>query len=615
MSTPQQKREVRELVYALEAMNDEMKQLEGAGLSDGLQPGHQHGARNLLHYLVLRRHDIRPLQRRLAALGLSSLGRAESHVLGAVQTVLHLLKQLDPAAVPIHDLNLKAGAGVLQANTEALLGPAPKGRRVRIMVTMPSEAATDYNLVRELVAGGMNCMRINCAHDGPAAWAEMIGHLRRAEKELSTSVKVEMDMAGPKLRTGPIEPGVAVLKYRPRRDALGRVTEPARLWLTPEMHPEAPPTPADACLPVPATWLERLEPSQHVQFTDARGSRRSFIMGEAVGKSCWAQATKTAYVVPGLLLTAAGEGPESTRRAHIGKLPPQPQTLLLKSGDTLVLTRALTPGQPAVFDDDGELLRPARVGITLPEFFDCVRPGEPIWFDDGNIGGVITAVQPDEVQAKIVRARPQGEKLGAEKGVNVPETHLRISSLTAEDIQALEFISQHADIVGFSFVRQKEDVRQLRDRLTAMGRPDLGIILKIETRDGFENLPELLLEAMHSRAVGIMIARGDLAVECGYERLAEIQEEILWLSEAAHVPVVWATQVLESLTKTGKPSRAEITDAAMGERAECVMLNKGQFVAQSVQTLDDILRRMEAHQEKKTPMLRKLNVAAAFGPA
>lgn len=79
-----------------------------------------------------------------------------------------------------------------------------------------------------------------------------------------------------------------------------------------------------------------------------------------------------------------------------------------------------------------------------------------------------------------------------------------------------------------------------------------------------------------------MIARGDLAVECGYERMAEVQEEILWICEAAHLPVIWATQVLESLAKKSQPSRAEITDAAMGERPECVMLNKGPHIAAAV---------------------------------
>jgi pyruvate kinase len=145
--------------------------------------------------------------------------------------------------------------------------------------------------------------------------------------------------------------------------------------------------------------------------------------------------------------------------------------------------------------------------------------------------------------------------------------------------------------------------------LEQLGAENLGIVLKIETRQGFENLPRLLLAAMRSRVVGVMIARGDLAVECSYQRLAEAQEEILWISEAAHVPVVWATQVLETLAKTGMPSRSEITDAAMGERAECVMLNKGPFVVDAVKTLDDILRRMQAHQEKKRSMLRKLGIA------
>ena len=119
-----------------------------------------------------------------------------------------------------------------------------------------------------------------------------------------------------------------------------------------------------------------------------------------------------------------------------------------------------------------------------------------------------------------------------------------------------------------------------------------------------------MIAGRHANApVGVMIARGDLAIESGYQRLAELQEEMLWLAEAAHVPVVWATQVLETLAKTGLPSRAEITDAAMGERAECVMLNKGPYVAEAVAALDDILRRMEQHQYKKRSLYRRLHLA------
>jgi pyruvate kinase len=131
-------------------------------------------------------------------------------------------------------------------------------------------------------------------------------------------------------------------------------------------------------------------------------------------------------------------------------------------------------------------------------------------------------------------------------------------------------------------------------------------VAKIETERALNSLPEIVVRAAGRQPLAVMIARGDLAVELGFERLAEAQEEILWLCEAAHVPVVWATQVLDRLVRKGTPSRAEITDAAMSERAECVMLNKGPHVALAIEVLDDVLRRMQAHQSKKTPRLSAL---------
>ena len=111
---------------------------------------------------------------------------------------------------------------------------------------------------------------------------------------------------------------------------------------------------------------------------------------------------------------------------------------------------------------------------------------------------------------------------------------------------------------------------------------------------------------MQQEALGVMIARGDLAVELGIERMSEVQDQILWFFEAGHVPVIWATQVLESLAKSGLPSRAEITDAAMAQRAECVMLNKGPFITEAISALSDILTRMGGHTQKKRDMLRQL---------
>ncbi len=616
--------ELQELIQKLNVLRSEMLELEASGLTDGagVHPEHRASAKNLMHYLALRRHDIRHLQAQLADLGLSSLGRTESHVMSALDAVISLLNRLvgceaNSANAQNGAPALGEGAVLLKRNTEALLGVAPAGRSVRIMVTMPSEAATDYELVRDLVSHGMNCMRINCAHDGPTEWSAMIANLRRAEKETSKHCKVAMDLAGPKLRTGPIEPGPAALKYRPKRDAMGRVVSPARIWLTPSSGPEGPPEPADAVLPVDKEWLAGLTEKDRIRFTDARGASRWMTVVEAVGKNWWTEAIRTAYIVPGLTLQirkpARNGSAAGTWHTQVGSIPAKEQTLRLKLGDTLVLRRSMQPGRPAEYGEGKNLIRPAEVGVSLSEFFDSVRAGEPIWLDDGKIGGVIRTVAPQTVSVEITHARPSGEKLGAEKGINVPESVLGLSPLTKEDLEALKFVVKNADIVGYSFVRTEADVLDLQSRLAALGAGEkLGIILKIETREGFEQLPRLLLAAMRSRAVGVMIARGDLAVECGYQRLAEIQEEILWISEAAHMPVIWATQVLESLAKNGIPSRSEITDAAMGERAECVMLNKGPYIVTAVRILDDILRRMQAHQDKKRSMLRKLHLADAF---
>ena len=182
-------------------------------------------------------------------------------------------------------------------------------------------------------------------------------------------------------------------------------------------------------------------------------------------------------------------------------------------------------------------------------------------------------------------------------------------SLTDDDRRALAFVAKHADAVSLSFVRRPEDVRALHAALDRLGRPAIGVVLKIETRAGFENLPRLLLEGLRRPPLAVMIARGDLAVEVGFERLAELQEEILWLCEASHVPAIWATQVLDTLARTGVPSRAEVTDAAASVAAECVMLNKGPFVDEAVRVLSDILGRMEKHHYKKRSLFRKLRVS------
>lgn len=251
-----------------------------------------------------------------------------------------------------------------------------------------------------------------------------------------------------------------------------------------------------------------------------------------------------------------------------------------------------------------------RVRCSLPEAFGVTRVSYHVWLDDGKLGGVVEAVDADGMQLRITLAGENGSKLRADKGINLPDATPDIDLLGAHSAQALRFGAAQADIVGLSFVSRPHDIERVSAYLDEHARPEVGMIMKIETRRAVERLPGLILSTLGTgRPAGVMIARGDLAVECGYERLAGVQEEILWLCQAAHLPAVWATQVLDHLAKSGRPSRAEITDAAMSVRAECVMLNKGPRILDAIAVLDDILRRMEQHQRKKRPLLPRLDVS------
>lgn len=568
-------------------------------------PRHRWSAVNLVDYAAVRSQDVRQLQSDLSDLGLSSLGRMEAGVEDHLKAVLLSLAAVAERPEPnldMLDVGIEPGEGhgsgqdILERNAVQLLGRSPEDRETRIMVTLPSEAAADAALVRDMVAAGMNVARVNCAHDGPEEWARMIDHVRTAASGLGKDLRVSMDLGGPKVRTGPIEPGPRVEKIKPERDATGHVTERARLWLGTSPHDDLIPS-----VPVsPATWLSERTVGERIRLRDARDSGRSLRVMAVEDGGVLVEFAKTVYFATDLVLKA-GNGDEAT----LGELPETEQALRLNIGDTLRLVRSLEP-VPAVTQS------PFTIGCTLPEAFQDVAPGDRVWLDDGKIGGVVRTVTPDSMDIEVLHTGPNGSNLKAEKGINFPNTDLRIRSLTEQDRRDLEFVARNADIVNMSFVRSRTDVTDLLDELTRLDATEVDVTLKIETVGGFEQLPQMLLEVMRWKDAGVMIARGDLAVETGFERLAEVQQEILWLCEAAHVPVIWATQVLESLAKKGIPSRAEVTDAAEGQRAECVMLNKGPFIIETIEALSSILGRMSGHVIKKTDLLRKLHAWREF---
>jgi pyruvate kinase len=563
---------------------------------DAVGPQQRDSARNLIHYLALRATDLRALQEKLSWLGVSSLGRSESHVLANLDKVIGILHRLSGQDWQDHSpdepVGSVSGRLLLQNHTDALLGPV-RERKVRIMVTLPGEAASDFALVRRLVHAGMDVARINCAHDSAADWQAMAQLVRRAAKAAQREIPILMDLGGPKIRTGAMAPGPAVVKLKPERDALGYAVAPSRLRIEATTSNGTSATVTQARVLADAGWLARLRVGKQIDVTDARSKKRRLLVVECDAEGVVAECLETYYLTADTALSYKGNHGHKVHTAYPGGIAAQVGGLRLRRGERIHLT----------MDGTGE---DHKIACTLPQVFAQVKAGERVWFDDGRIGGVVRRASVKGLEVEIVQARDNGESLLADKGINFPDSHLDLPALTDKDLQDLQTVAQIADLVGLSFAQEAADVYQLLHSLQTLGGERVGVVLKIETLKGFENLPELMLAAMAAPSAGVMIARGDLAVECGYERIVEVQEEILWCSEAAHMPVIWATQVLETLAKSGLPSRAEISDAGLGVRAECVMLNKGPFITEAISMLDDILRRMAGHQDKKSSLLRAL---------
>lgn len=588
------------------------KKLEETYLLDisRVDPVYTKSAQNLVHYLAFRSFDIASLQDKLRKLGLPSLTNIEGHVmesLRSIKTIInHLLgKQIVESTRGV--ISSTAGKKRLNINTKQLFGVKSKKRRTRIMVTMPYTAAEDPALIKKLLKSGMNSARINCAHDDPVVWKNIIKNLEQAKNSLSKKCTVMMDLGGPKLRTGPMEEGPKVLRIRPERNSLGKTTNPAKIWIAPpDIWP--PNDDADVILPIDELLFEKIKRGNELLFTDTRGKKCKIKIERKEGPGKWGLCSDSAYVTTGTEMELHRKKQSGKTLVNMGEVLPLEQYLRLKTGDVLELRCDPLPGKNAIYDETGKLVHPAFVSCTLPEILNHVKAGEPIFFDDGKIEGTIKEVHPEHLDIRITYAKDLGSKLKADKGINLPQSDLPISGLTEKDKLDMEFVMKNADAVNFSFVNKPGDVKDLLDLIDEIGG-EIGVILKIETTKGFENLPQIILKAMQIRPIGVMIARGDLAIETGWKNFATIQEEILRICEAAHIPDIWATQVLENLAKKGVPSRAEITDASMAQRAECVMLNKGFYIEKAVRLLDKILIKMQRYQKKKDTLLPRLTEA------
>lgn len=601
--TTEKLQEISNLIDLYLAKIDEFE-LQYQTQIENVHANYRESAKNLIHYLALRSFDIDVFQKKLNDIGLPNTTSSESSVLSNLiifKTIInHLLLIEDKAPKKKFITNIE-GKELLKKHSNALFGKTPQNRRTRILVTQPTEAAHNIHFTENLLNLGMDCARINCAHDDAYVWKMIIDNI----KHTNNNCKVMMDLSGPKLRTGKMKPGHKVIHIKPKRNSLGQVLTPAKIWLAP--FGMLPPEDAvyDAIIPVNKKWLKKTRKGSYIVFNDARDKKCKITIDKKDGYGRWASCSDSAFVTTGTFLNVFLENKSTSEIHTVHELLPLEEVIFLFEGDLLRLDKEPILGEPTSYDENGNITQIAHVSCTLPQIFNDVNIHEPIYFDDGKIEGLIKENNRNHLIIEITNTKKSGGKLKSDKGINLPNSNLKISGLTEKDKIDLDFISKNVDTVNFSFVNNKQDVEDLLIEFKKLNA-QLGIVLKIETKEAFKNLPGILLKAMENYPIGVMIARGDLAIETGWKNFAIIQEEILRVCEAAHLPDIWATQVLENLAKKGLPTRAEITDASMAQRAECVMLNKGPYIDKAVKMLAKILTKMQNIQKKKISLLPKL---------
>src|SRR5213594_674241 len=255
-----------------------------------------------------------------------------------------------------------------------------------------------------------------------------------------------------------------------------------------------------------------------------------------------------------------------------------------------------------------------RASLTHPEYLKDLRPDDEIWMDDGMIQLRVDAVSPDEVRCRVV----VGGRVSDHKGLSLPRITLPVSCLTPKDRDDLRFgLRQGVDFVAVSFVRSADDIEEVRSFLRAEAAGDLPIVAKLERHEILGNLPGIL-----NKVDAVMVARGDLGVDVPIEDVPHIQKEIIRQARDAKVPVIVATQMLESLVTHLRPTRAEVSDVstAIFDGADAIMLSAetatGRYPAEAVEVMARIAERAErAVLVDETRRRRQERVGVGFSEA
>lgn len=586
---------------------------------------------NLMCYLSLRKRNIEEIQLRLAEDGLSSLGRLEGHVLSSLERILKHFGYSANLNTSLKKIGLKESKNIILERSKSLLGIPRDGRLTSIMITLDIEIAQQSRLLEELLKNGMDIARINCAFGSVKEWKMIIRALRDAEDRLlereedTGRCRIVMDLAGPKIRVEQICLAIDPIKIQVPKDNLGKSVKLVEGFLDSQAeYTEKMNLPGIPSFIIAISKGEKefddLEIGERLFFYDSSCRLHTMTVLEKMSKSrIRVGIGETIYLDEGLALQREkyfkdfpkiqceenGSGFSHIKGIQnaikTGPIKPNSIELEVKAGDRILLINKNK------FKNNSLILGNSipRISCTIPEIFTKIQPGNKIFIDDGKIGAKVISAKNEYLELEIIYPSHIAGKIKSNKGLNFPDSNLEIPAITSQDIENLKFIVKNATAVSISFTHSPEDIKTLYQELQTLGYPNLGIIAKIETRNGVHNLGRILLAGLNLPKFGVLIARGDLAIETGFEKLSLIQEDILCLCEASHIPVILATQILETLAESGLPTRAEITDAARAQRAECVMLHKGKFIIEAMKILSLLLKTEQIHNIKKRQIFRE----------
>ncbi|MEA2029096.1 MAG: pyruvate kinase [Campylobacterota bacterium] len=592
----------------IQKLLDELKALKKALLDNRDNPSNELVQNNLNDYVTLRSFDLISLQDELTSMGLSSLGRSQTCVMSSIDQNIQVLEKILNQKSQIDTnsyLDFKSAKKIQKEHTKVFGKVRDDIFKTKIMVTLPSQAAQSDELIKDLIDQDVSILRINTAHDDADIWSRMAHLIKKNNHKQKKDTKIYVDLAGPKNRTGALNKILTPFKIGSKKSAfeVDILSKTQKNSVTQKASVDMQGNKLNATLVVDDAFYKRSLKYNKIKLEDhTRDKVHTFKL--------YREDQRLFFIPDRKILIDQDTHLHSPKRKHSSSLHNfiyLDEVIRVFEQDEIILTHQDILGHTTFNYEQKEYA--AIVACSNTEIFKYVNEGDTIFIDDGKIGAIVTQKLTIGLELKIILAKANGTLLKAQKGINFPNTDLDIPAITDEDRDNFDSVIEYADFIGISFTQSAKDIQVVQELLNRADKNKIAIVPKIETKLGVNNLPQILSQLIKREHFALMIARGDLAIEVGFDNLPYIQEEIFDICESALVPVIYATQILEGQMKRNLPTRAEVTDAAFAQRADCIMLNKGPYVVDTVLILKKILRSMHKLFAKNRQLL---NVCTAW---